>query len=256
MPNAVVYTGVGLTFKFRIEPLAARTLWHKADNYSILYTMNRDEEEHEDREEHPKEEDSATSERLLKLRTVVLSGEVDKPLAARVVHQLLILENESDDPIKLYIDSPGGDVDAAFAIFDTTRFIKPAVLTIGMGLVASAGALILLAAKKENRYGFPNSHYLLHQPLSGIRGVATDIEIHAREVERTRARINRIVSVECSKSIAQIEKDTDRDFWLNAEEALKYSLIGRVVTSSTQIGSTPSGSSAAKKGAPRKSAKK
>ena len=214
--------------------------------------MNRNQEENEDREEQSKEEEGAISERLLKLRTVVLSGEVDKPLAARVVHQLLILENESDDPIKLYIDSPGGDVDAAFAIFDITRFIKPAVLTIGMGLVASAGALILLAAKKENRYGFPNSHYLLHQPLSGIRGVATDIEIHAREVERIRARINRIVSAECSKSIAQIEKDTDRDFWLNAEEALKYGLIGQVVTDSTQLGNAPSGGRTAKKSAPSK----
>lgn len=189
----------------------------------------------EETNEQSREEDQSTIERLLKLRTIILSGEVDKPLASRVVHQLLILEHEDSAPIKIYIDSPGGDVDAAFAIFDTIRFIKPPVFTIGLGLVASAGALILLAAHREHRYGLPNSHYLLHQPLSGMRGVATDIEIHAREIERTRARINHIVAAECKKSIAQIEKDTDRDFWLNAEEAQEYGLISTLVTASKQL---------------------
>ena len=192
------------------------------------------DEEEKNEEQSPKEEEGIL-ERLLKLRTIILSGEIDKSVASRIVHQLLILESEGKEPIRLYIDSPGGDVNAAFAIFDTIHFIQPPTLIIGMGLVASAGALVLLAAHRDQRYGFPNSHYLLHQPMSGMRGVATDIEIHAREIERTRTRINQIVAAECKKSLSQIEKDTDRDFWLNAEEAKRYGLIGRLVTSSTQM---------------------
>ena len=120
-------------------------------------------------------------QKFLDTRQIILSGEVNKELAEKVIRQLLILEADSaTKPIYVYIDSPGGDVDAGFAIFDMIRFIKPPVYTIGMGLVASAGALILLAASKNHRIGLPNSHYLIHQPLSGIKGVATDIEIHAR----------------------------------------------------------------------------
>ncbi len=205
------------------------------------------DEEEKSPEQSPKE-DEGILDRLLKLRTIILSGEIDKSLASRVVHQLLILENEGEKPIRLYIDSPGGDVNAAFAIFDTIRFIQPSTLTIGMGLVASAGALVLLAARRDQRYGFPNSHYLLHQPMSGMRGVATDIEIHAREIERTRTRINQIVAAECKKSLSQIEKDTDRDFWLNAEEAQSYGLISTLVTSSAKLptADAPSASKATK----------
>ena len=128
-------------------------------------------------------------EKFLKTRQIILSGEVCKELAEKIVKQLLILEADSDKPIYVYIDSPGGDVDAGFAIFDTIRFINAPVYTIGMGLVASAGALILLAAPKERRLGFPNSHYLIHQPSSGMKGVATDIEIHAAEIAKTKEKI-------------------------------------------------------------------
>jgi ATP-dependent Clp protease protease subunit len=184
----------------------------------------------EDDEGSEHERDSfALMEKMLKTRTILLSGEINKPLAQRVVRQLLLLEDLGDEPVRAFIDSPGGDADAGFAILDMMRFVKPPVFTIGMGLVASAGALILLAAPKEQRLGLPNSHYLIHQPLSGMRGVATDIEIHAKEIERMRERINTLISEETGKPLAQVEKDTDRDFWMNSEEAKSYGLISRIV---------------------------
>jgi ATP-dependent Clp protease protease subunit len=179
---------------------------------------------------------SGLMEKMLKTRTILLSGEIDKSLAERVVRQLLLLEDYGDDPVRVFIDSPGGDADAGFAIFDMMRFIKPDVYTIGMGLVASAGALVLLAAKKKHRLGLPNSHYLIHQPLSGMRGVATDIEIHAREIERMRGRINTLISEETGKPLEQIEKDTDRDFWMNSDEARDYGLISGIITSRSELG--------------------
>ncbi len=169
------------------------------------------------------------AERFLKTRTILLSGEVNKETAEKVISRLLLLESQSDDPIRILIDSPGGDVDAGYAIFDMARFVKPPVWMIGMGLVASAGALILLAAPKERRVGLPNSHYLIHQPLSGLRGVATDIEIHAREIERTRDRINKLIAQETGQDLERVRKDTDRDYWMTAEEAVAYGLISRTV---------------------------
>ncbi|MBN1834404.1 MAG: ATP-dependent Clp protease proteolytic subunit [Spirochaetales bacterium] len=169
------------------------------------------------------------TEKILKTRNILLSGEINKQLAERVVRQLIILEDQGEDPIKVFIDSPGGDADAGFAIFDMMRFVKPEVITIGMGLVASAGAIILLAAPKERRLGLPNSHYLIHQPLSGMRGVATEIEIHARELDKLRKKINQLVAEETGQKLEKVEKDTDRDYWMNSEEALSYGLIDRVV---------------------------
>ncbi|MDR2661947.1 MAG: ATP-dependent Clp protease proteolytic subunit [Treponema sp.] len=167
--------------------------------------------------------------RMLKTRTILLSGEVKKDLAERTIRQLLLLEDESAEPIRIFIDSPGGDADAGFAIFDMIRFVKAPVWTIGMGLVASAAAIIQLAAPKERRAGLPNSHYLIHQPLSGIRGVATDIEIHARELEKLREKINKLISGETGTALEQVEKDTDRDFWMTAEEAVRYGLIAKII---------------------------
>ena len=175
------------------------------------------------------------NETLLKTRSILISGEIDKKMAEKVVSQLLMLEAENDDPIKVFIDSPGGDVDSAYAIFDMIRFVKPKGTMIAMGLAASAGALILLAGDKENRFGFPNSHYLIHQPLSGIRGVATEIEIHAKEIEKTRQKINALIAKETGKSLAQVEKDTDRDYWMSAEEALDYGLISKIISNRSQL---------------------
>jgi ATP-dependent clp protease proteolytic subunit 2 len=175
-------------------------------------------------------------QKFLDTRQIILSGEVNKELAEKVIRQLLILEADSaTKPIYVYIDSPGGDVDAGFAIFDMIRFIKPPVYTIGMGLVASAGALILLAAPKNHRIGLPNSHYLIHQPLSGIKGVATDIEIHAKEIEKIRVKINALIAEETGKDVADVAKDTDRDYWLSAEEAASYGLILQVIKTRSDL---------------------
>lgn len=175
-------------------------------------------------------------QKMLKTRTILLSGEINKDLAERTIRQLLLLEDMSDEPIRVFIDSPGGDADAGYAIFDMIRFVKPEVWTIGMGLVASAAAIIQLAAPKARRVGLPNSHYLIHQPLSGIRGVATDIEIHARELDKLRARINHLIADETGVKFAQVEKDTDRDFWMNAEEAVKYGLLSKVIEKRSDLG--------------------
>jgi len=191
-------------------------------------------QESEENDDQKKKEDPI-SEKILKTRTILLSGEVNKKLAEKLIRELLILEAENNEPIKIFIDSPGGDVDAGYAIFDMIRFIKPDVYIIGMGLVASAGALILLAAPKERRIGLPNSHYLIHQPLSGIRGVATEIEIHAKEIEKTRKKINKLIADETGKSIKQIEKDTDRDYWMNAAEAAEYGLISGIIKSREEL---------------------
>jgi len=173
--------------------------------------------------------------RMLKTRTILLSGEINKELAEKTIRQLLLLEDMNDEPIRIFIDSPGGDADAGYAIFDMIRFVKPPVWTIGMGLVASAAAIIQLASPKERRIGLPNSHYLIHQPLSGIRGVATEIEIHAKELEKLREKINRLIADETGTQLTQVEKDTDRDYWMNASEAVSYGLINKIITNRKEI---------------------
>jgi len=174
--------------------------------------------------------------RMLKTRTILLSGEINKELAEKTIRQLLLLEDMSADPVRIFIDSPGGDADAGYAIFDMIRFVKPEVWTIGMGLVASAAAIVQLASPKERRVGLPNSHYLIHQPLSGIRGVATDIEIHAKELEKLREKINRLIAEETGNPVGQVEKDTDRDYWMNASQAVSYGLINRVIINRDELG--------------------
>jgi ATP-dependent Clp protease protease subunit len=173
---------------------------------------------------------------LLKTRSIIISGEVNNELAEKIVKQLLILDEQSQAPIKIYIDSPGGSIDSGFAIFDAMRFVASPIYTIVMGLAASMGAMILLAPPKQNRMGFANSRYLIHQPLiGGVRGVATEIEIHAQEMQKYRLKINQIIAEETGKPFTQVEKDTDRDFWLNSDEAIEYGLISRIVINKNDI---------------------
>ncbi len=170
------------------------------------------------------------SDRFLKTRQIILTGEINKELADSIVRQLLILDSEdSKAPIYMYIDSPGGDVDAGFAIFDMIRFVTAPVTLIGMGLIASAATLVLLAVPKEKRFGLPNSRYLIHQPLGGMRGVATDIEIYAKDMEKIRAKLNKIISDETGMALKQVVKDTERDYWLDSDEAVNYGLISKIV---------------------------
>ena len=198
-----------------------------------------DEEDHEHDEERGDRDGDGDGDdlasRLLKSRSVLLSGEINKRLAERVIKQLILLEEAGDDPIRVFIDSPGGDADAGYAIFDMLRFVNPPVVTIGMGLVASAAAIVLLAAPRERRIGLPNSHYLIHQPLSGIRGVATEIEIHARELEKLRAKINQMIAEETGQSLDKVERDTDRDYWLSADEAQEYGLVSRIIANRSEL---------------------
>jgi len=194
------------------------------------------EEEQEENNEGKKQGQDGLIEKMMETRTILLSGEINKELAERVIRQLILLESKGDEPVKVFVDSPGGDADAGFAIFDMLRFIKPEVHIIGMGLVASAAAIILLAVPVERRIALPNSHYLIHQPLSGIRGVATEIEIHARELEKLRYKINKLISDETGRDIEKVEKETDRDFWMNAEEAQEYGLVSRIVKSRSDLG--------------------
>lgn len=190
-------------------------------------------------EEDTKKKDGAQpdalAEKFLKTRQILLSGEINKELAEKVNKQLLLLESDNDNPIYIYIDSPGGDVSAGFAIFDMIRFIKAPVVLIGNGLIASAAALILLAVPKERRVGLPHSSYLIHQPLAEMQGVATDLEIQAVEMAKTRALINQIISDETGKAVEQVTKDTERDYWLTADEAKKYGLISKVIATREEL---------------------
>jgi len=195
----------------------------------VIGSLIKSEEPEGDEKKAPQKPEEMMSERFLKTRTILLTGEVDKDLSEKVIRHLLLLESISTDPITILIDSPGGDVYAGFSIFDMIRFIKAPVHIVGMGLVASAAALILLAVPKERRHGLPNSSYLIHQPLSGIQGVATEIEIHARELEKTKERLNEIIAEATGQSMERVSRDTDRDYWMNAKEASAYGLIENIV---------------------------
>lgn len=168
-------------------------------------------------------------EKILKTRSILLSGEINKDSADKFIKDLLVLEAESNDPVKVFINSPGGDVDAGFAIYDMVRFVTCPVIMIGMGLIASAASLVLLAVPAERRVALPNSSYLIHQPLSEMRGNATDIEIHAMQLEKIKAKLNRIIAEATGTDLEAVAADTDRDHWLDAEEALRYGLVSRIV---------------------------
>jgi ATP-dependent Clp protease, protease subunit len=167
--------------------------------------------------------------RLLRDRVVFLVGPVNDQTANLVVAQLLFLESENPDKdISLYINSPGGSVYAGLAIFDTMQFIKPDVSTICVGMAASMGAFLLAAGAKGKRYSLPNSRIMIHQPSGGAQGQASDIEIHAQEILKTRERLNKILAERTGQAIEKIAKDTDRDNFLSAEDAVSYGLIDKI----------------------------
>jgi ATP-dependent Clp protease protease subunit len=168
--------------------------------------------------------------RLLRERVVFLVGPVNDQSANLVVAQLLFLESENPDKdISLYINSPGGSVSAGMSIFDTMQFIKPDVSTLCMGMAASMGAFLLSAGAKGKRFALPNSKIMIHQPLGGAQGQATDIEIHAREILKTREQLNRILAERSGQSLEKIQADTERDYYMSAAEAATYGLIDKVL---------------------------
>lgn len=174
--------------------------------------------------------------RLLRDRIVFLTGEVNDQSASSVIGQLLFLESENPDKdIYLYINSPGGNVTAGMGIYDTMRFIRPKVNTICVGLAASMGALLLSSGEKGKRFALPHSRVMIHQPLGGMQGQATELEIVAREILRTKAELNKILADNTGKPIEEVARDTERDYWLTAEEALKYGLIDRIFTSREEM---------------------
>jgi len=174
--------------------------------------------------------------RLLKERIIFLGFPIDDHVASLIVAQLLFLESEDPEKaITLYINSPGGSVTAGMAIYDTMQLIKPEVKTFCVGLAASMGALILTAGAAGKRYALPNCRVLIHQPMQyGIGGQATEIEIHAKEILRTRSRLNEILAFHTKQPIEQIEKDTDRDFWMSPEEARDYGIVDEVIQQRTE----------------------
>jgi len=168
--------------------------------------------------------------RLLRERIVFLVGPVNDVTANLVVAQLLFLESENPDKdISLYINSPGGSVSAGMSIFDTMNFIKPDVSTLCMGMAASMGAFLLAAGAKGKRFALPNSKIMIHQPLGGAQGQATDIEIHAREILKTREQLNRILAERSGQTLEKIQQDTERDYFMSAAESQAYGLIDQVV---------------------------
>ncbi|MFN4010831.1 MAG: ATP-dependent Clp protease proteolytic subunit [Pannonibacter sp.] len=166
---------------------------------------------------------------LFDARTVLITGPITQELARDVCSRLLALAQVSNDPITVIVSSPGGHVESGDMIHDTIRFIRPQVRILGMGWVASAGALIYVSVPKELRFCTPNTRFLLHQPSGGAGGMATDIEIQAREILKMRDRLNKIFADATGQPIERIEKDTDRDYWMGPEEGIEYGLVGKIV---------------------------
>ena len=168
--------------------------------------------------------------RLLKDRIIILQGEINDHVSSIIVAQMLFLEAENPEKdIYLYINSPGGVVTSGFAIYDTMNYIKPDVVTICLGQAASMGAFLLSSGAKGKRFALPHARIMIHQPLGGAQGQATDIEIHAKEILRMKKELNKILAENTGQSVRKIEKDTERDFFMSAEEALKYGLIDKVL---------------------------
>jgi len=190
-------------------------------------------EEEEENEEKPGF--TPLNQQLLETRTILLFGEIDMDTARDITQQLLVLAAESDEPIKLIINSPGGHVESGDTIFDMIRFVKAPVKVIGTGWVASAGALIYAATEKENRFSLPNTRFLLHQPMGGARGQATDIAIEAEEILKMRRRLNETFARQTGQPVEKVEEDTDRNFWMSANEAKEYGLVAHIVESLDEI---------------------
>ena len=215
--------------------LFMEVLYSKCSSLSISqmkhlgYIWNMEEEK------KTKSVDPSLSDKLLKTSCVMISGEINKDLSDDFAQRMLVLDSESQDPITVYINSPGGDVDSGFAIYDMIRFVRSEVTVVGMGLVASAAALIYLSVPKERRVAFPNSTYLIHQPLSQLKGTAIEIDIYAKKLGELRIKLDKVIADAVGKSVEDVSKDTERDHWLSAEEAEAYGIVGRIITNKCDL---------------------
>lgn len=193
--------------------------------------------------EEPQKEKSGQEEKssalamnkLLQSRSIIISGEINQELAEKVTAQLLVLQEMSDEPIKLFINSQGGHVEAGDTIHDMIKFVRPEVRVIGTGWVASAGITIFLAAKKEHRYSLPNTRFMIHQPLGGVRGKVSDIEIEAKELLRAREGINLLISKATGQPLDKVEKDTDSNYWMSPEQAVEYGIATHVISEWSEL---------------------
>jgi ATP-dependent Clp protease protease subunit len=194
-----------------------------------------DDDDDEDEEKPPEKpmgpEESRLMEKFLKARTILVSEPITSELAKRMYQNLILLEaDDSEKPITVIINSPGGEADTGFGIYDMMRFVKPPVRTLVAGLCASAAVMVFLAADKGQRFSLPNSRFLLHQPSSATFGQASDLEIASREILKLRDRYNEVVAHETGRTLEKITEDADRDFWMAAVEAMEYGLVNKVVT--------------------------
>ncbi|MDO8272901.1 MAG: ATP-dependent Clp protease proteolytic subunit [Gammaproteobacteria bacterium] len=174
-------------------------------------------------------------EKLFKSRSITIFGEIDEKIARAVTEKLLALAADGDEPINIYISSPGGHVESGDVVYDMIKFIKPEVRVIGTGWVASSATTIYLAAKKENRFSLPNTRFLVHQPSGGSRGRASDIKIQAEQIIKMRERINKLIADETGQPLARVAKDTDRDHWMTVAEAIDYGIVGKQITSIAEL---------------------
>jgi len=195
---------------------------------------DEDQDEKEEKTAAPEPQSSPVAQALFKSRTVLIFGEVNMKMAERVTAQLLAF-NESEGDIRVIVNSPGGHVESGDTIHDMLRFVGSKVKMIGTGWVASAGAHIFLGAKKENRFCLPFTRFLLHQPLGGVQGQASDITIEAEEIIKMRARLIREIAVETGQPYEKVVTDTERTFWMGAEEAQKYGLVSKIITSASEV---------------------
>jgi ATP-dependent Clp protease protease subunit len=179
--------------------------------------------------------DESLGLRMLKTRTVLVSGAVDDKLAEKVIGQLLLLDAENHDPIRVVVTSQGGHVDSGLAIHDMLRFIESPVIAIGAGWCASIAVPILFGAPKERRFALPHTRFMLHQPSGGAGGQASDIRIEAEEILKVRERLNRLIADETGQPIEKVSRDSDRNFWMDAEQACEYGLVSRVIAHASEL---------------------
>ena len=224
--EVVLQSGIGYSSRFDFE------MGFTLMTSSIAIEGLRNDEG-EEQEKTPA--NSFLEEKLFKSRSISIFGQINDRLARSVSERLLALAADSDEPITLFVSSPGGHVESGDVIYDMIKFIKPVVRVVGTGWVASAATTIYLAAEKDNRYSLPNTRYLVHQPLGGAQGDATDISIQAEQIVKTRERINKLIADETGQPLERVEKDTDRDYWMTVDEAVEYGIVTHIVKSVDEV---------------------
>ena len=206
------------------------------DETNLDQDLDRIEEEEEEDENKEDKGSEFLGRSLIKARTILISDPVDHKLTTRVIAQLLLMDSEdAEKPIKVFINSPGGSADDGFAIYDMIRFVRPAVKVVSVGLSASAATVIMIAAEKKHRFALSNARIMIHQPSMQYYGRAEDIKRTAEQILKLRERINELYAEETGQPLDKVVEDTDRDYWMTADEALDYGLISKVITSSDEL---------------------